>query len=617
MAFVGLLGCSQLVGADFDVHDREPETETIPSEGAGGASGSAGDEADVAAGPVVVVGPQSEGGTAGDGAAQGGHAGDETTDCLNGGTLVTLPSNEQACDCPSGTWGPGCEVVTESMVIGTQLCVLRSDRLLSCWGFDFGNPPPQGLAFKAVSAGADHTCAVDVDGTLHCWGNVAVIGDVPTGVFKHVSSSENQSCALDEDGNPVCWGYGAEPPDEQLLQIQPTTGGAGCGLRHDGSIICWGGSQLKPETLPGRFTSMAAGWYQLCGITDNHELRCTESEQMGPPPSGSFEKVVIGNHHGCGILTDGTARCWGNNDYGQWVPSQDRFKSLALDKFSTCGVRTDGSVTCWGQITQHYGPGAPAGVFTSVASYFGRTCAIKVDGSVQCWRFAPAPPTGAFKQVAPGEYHACGIRREDDSLACWGDDQEGEADPPSGEFRRVSSGHSFSCGLTTSGKAQCWGWNFDGQTEAPDDTFIDISVGQDHACAVRENGTLACWGKRGVGLIEAPEGSYQRVYAGMAHSCALRDDGVAVCWGKLDADVNQGQSDAPDDGRFVELALGLYHSCGRTPQGSVECWGENGLAESKSRAGPFTSIDAGVGTTCGLHPNGRLECWGVETWPMQ
>src|SRR5688572_13965747 len=114
MACVGLLGCAQVVGADFGVHEREPGT--APSEGAGGASGTADDDADVPGGqPAAVVGPEGEGGTAGDGSAQGGHAAGEI-DCLNGGTVVTLPSTElEVCDCPSGTWGPGCEVVSESM----------------------------------------------------------------------------------------------------------------------------------------------------------------------------------------------------------------------------------------------------------------------------------------------------------------------------------------------------------------------------------------------------------------------------------------------------------------------------------------------------------------------
>ena len=47
------------------------------------------------------------------------------------------------------------------------------------------------------------------------------------------------------------------------------------------------------------------------------------SEVASPLPA-AFEQVVAGGVHSCGVLTDGSAFCWGNNDYGQRKAPLDR-----------------------------------------------------------------------------------------------------------------------------------------------------------------------------------------------------------------------------------------------------------------------------------------------------
>ena len=38
-----------------------------------------------------------------------------------------------------------------------------------------------------------------------------------------------------------------------------------------------------------------------------------------PPPASAAHTLAIaaGDYHTCALLSDGTARCWGNNSYGQ------------------------------------------------------------------------------------------------------------------------------------------------------------------------------------------------------------------------------------------------------------------------------------------------------------
>lgn len=635
---VGLVGCADLLGADFDVQPSEPSQagsgvsgNTVAASGrpsTGGVSGNKGGQVAAAEGGQAGIAGESRegvGGAAGEG-GEGGASdeagcnmpGDETSDCRNCGTLVTLPSGKQVCDCPSGTWGEKCEVVSEGIAVtGTQACVLRSDDSVSCWGWG-SNTMPQGLLFKAVSGGDDHVCALAQEGTAHCWGQ-PMSGDAPARSFADLTSYGSQTCARTEEGYPVCWGFGAQPPDEALLQIQPARE-FGCGLRVDGTMLCWGNTSLAPDVLEGKYTHMAASSYELCGITSpGEQLKCTESENFAmTPPTGSFKQVFIGTYHGCAIRTDGQVACWGNDDYGQVSEAPDgRFKTLALSRHSSCGVRTDGSVICWGDLAHTHQPGAPTGVFTALELTYVNTCALKVDGSVACWGFWHEPPVGAFKQVSTGYSHACGIR-SDDTLACWGANDLGEADAPSGKFQRVSSGGFASCALPVGeGKARCWGSTFSSILQVPSDTFVDLSVGDEHACGLRTSGTIACWGENG-DLLAAPEGKYKRIYAGSVHSCALRtSDSTAVCWGKSDPELDRGQLDPINDTAYVDLALGLFYSCGLRSDGGVECWGEDLGDATAAKDGPFVAIDAGQYTTCGLHPNGRLECWGGDVRPPQ
>ena len=62
-------------------------------------------------------------------------------------------------------------------------------------------------AYKAVSAGGSHSCAVAADDTITCWGdNNSGLADVPAGAHKAVSAGSYHSCAIATDGAIVCWG---------------------------------------------------------------------------------------------------------------------------------------------------------------------------------------------------------------------------------------------------------------------------------------------------------------------------------------------------------------------------------------------------------------------------
>ena len=58
----------------------------------------------------------------------------------------------------------------------------------------------------------------------------------------------------------------------------------------------------------------------------------------------------------CGLKTDGTAVCWGNNSQGQATPPTGvKFVAISSGLAHTCAQRANGSVTCWGGLSGTFG----------------------------------------------------------------------------------------------------------------------------------------------------------------------------------------------------------------------------------------------------------------------
>ncbi len=230
----------------------------------------------------------------------------------------------------------------------------------------------------AVSAGDAHTCALLATGAVRCWGNnsfgqlgngsstvtfttpVKVLG-VATAASIGLGSAH--SCATLADGGARCWGdnsYGQlgdgtttsrrTPVAVSSLSGAQTVDGGGmhsCATLASGALSCWGYNavgQLGNGTLSSSLvpvavldidgaTGVSAGSWHTCASLDDGTAWCwgmnmegqigsDSAQPMNPTPLqvqglSNTQTVTAGGAHSCAVLTDDTAKCWGNNSNGQ------------------------------------------------------------------------------------------------------------------------------------------------------------------------------------------------------------------------------------------------------------------------------------------------------------
>jgi alpha-tubulin suppressor-like RCC1 family protein len=152
----------------------------------------------------------------------------------------------------------------------------------------------------AVTAGKDHTCALQVDGTAWCGGTLAV--DALEGRDENGNPEYGViQCKNGDTGAPMnCMHvmFGVVP----VIPYLAVTAGHehSCSLAATGTVYCWGRDEYGQRG-------------------DQSTLRWTFWEPDTEPVVGAlaFENVDAGAYHTCGVTTAGETYCWGRNDSGQ------------------------------------------------------------------------------------------------------------------------------------------------------------------------------------------------------------------------------------------------------------------------------------------------------------
>jgi alpha-tubulin suppressor-like RCC1 family protein len=243
-----------------------------------------------------------------------------------------------------------------------------------------------------VSAGWDHTCALDDTG-VHCWGrNGDDQATVPNTLVNPVAVSAGgyHTCALDESGLS-CWGFNGSGQTAVPTLANPVVVSAGfqytCAVDNTG-VKCWGDDAQGQSTVPGGLVNpvaVSAGYSHTCAL-DDAGVNCWGENNFGQttvPTLANPVAVSVGGNHTC-ALDDNGVTCWGANNFGQTdVPTLSHPVAVSAGSFHTCSL-DDNGVTCWGRNNE--GQATVPGLVNPkvVSAGWFHTCALD-DTGVHCW----------------------------------------------------------------------------------------------------------------------------------------------------------------------------------------------------------------------------------------
>jgi hypothetical protein len=262
-------------------------------------------------------------------------------------------------------------------------------------------------------------------------------------------------------------------------------------------IECWGAA--VPGPLPtGFYTQLALGDSHACALTAANSAVCwgeTAQGQGGLANAGPWTWIVAGYSVSCGLLSNGTARCFGLADARSIVSTTADYYGLAMQSDFGCAItQSPGETNCWGVADQ---------------------------GEV-----SDQPTDGSTVQVATGVEHACRLK-SDGSVLCWGNPADGRLNAPTtGVFSEVCAGSDMSCALQqATGNPVCRG-NAASLVGTPSDqSFSSLACGSTHVCGILNNsGSVVCWGNAASGALAVPGGQgreYKQIAASKDYTCGL------------------------------------------------------------------------------------------------
>lgn len=533
-------------------------------------------------------------------------------------------------------------------------CALVGGGQVKCWGYNYygelgdGTSTTRtipvstqiGMTASAIAVGGHHACATSTAGAMQCWGQNynGQLGD---------GTNTNRNLPVNVDG----LGSGV---------TQITAGGYHtCALAAGNVMKCWGDN----------------GYAQLGEGTTGDRNRPTNVIVA----TGPIQEMSAGGYHTCVRGAANAIQCWGQNSNGKLgagTPNNLSYatrvrvsgltssaKKLSSYWQDTCAVTQNGSAMCWGD--NQYGQLGNGWQFSNGGN-------IDVSGPTQVVSLE-----SGVRDVAVGHYHACAAKT-DGTVWCWGANNYGQiADGTTitritpvqvdgiSEAVAVAAGEYFTCALKASGGVVCWGRNNVGQLgdgslenrDYPVDAVgldagvIALSAGEAHICALLDadhGATVRCWGEGDSGRIgdgtttdrylptpiNDSGTAYIAVSAGFYHTCGITAAGRAKCWGyNGDGQLGDGTTTnrlSPNnvDGMASGVSLiggGRYFTCA-VQNGQMKCWGYNGYSQlgdgtTTTRTlptdvvgltGAIDAIELGETQTCALMAEGHTKCWGYN-----
>jgi hypothetical protein len=237
-------------------------------------------------------------------------------------------------------------------------CALTRAHGVYCWGENLSGQLGDGTTTEkttptavsglssgitAISASAEHTCALTSAGGVKCWGanesgqlgdgtttnkaTPTVVSGLSSGVTA-ISAGGYHTCALTSAGAVKCWGYNADgqlgdgtttnkitPAAVSGLSSGVTAISAGllhtCALRGSGGLQCWGENELG----------------QLGDGTTTNKTTPTDVSGL----SSGVAAINAGYYHTCALTSVGRVKCWGYNHFGELGDGTNTNKTTPTD----------------------------------------------------------------------------------------------------------------------------------------------------------------------------------------------------------------------------------------------------------------------------------------------
>jgi alpha-tubulin suppressor-like RCC1 family protein len=334
-------------------------------------------------------------------------------------------------------------------------CALVASGAAHCWGDNsvgqLGSesqrqsnvpvPVPGGLAFRQITSLGPHVCGLTATGEAYCWGSnrfgqigsgskteiVSTPSLVSGGLsFVVVSAGYAHTCGVTRTQEAYCWGsnrsgeLGTGQRGDSVVPVRvagglrfrtiSAGGGQTCGITTDSLAYCWGGNS-SGELGNGSLTDSPVP-VPVAGKLSFVVFQVAKDPLLRALQLGVQSIIGAGLGYTCGIVTKGTAYCWGANRSGQLgngaqadsstpvqVSRVSRLSSISAGWSHTCGVTMDGTAYCWGannvgqlgngSRTSSAVPVAVSGNLPfRVVRMGGKaqfTCGVTTDGVAYCW----------------------------------------------------------------------------------------------------------------------------------------------------------------------------------------------------------------------------------------
>ncbi len=292
--------------------------------------------------------------------------------------------------------------------------------------------------------------------------------------------------------------------------------------------------------------------------------RTTPVSNSSSTPNLSMKSIASGQYHSLAILSNGTVKAWGYNQYGQLGDNTITQKNSPIDVLNLNNV-------------------------ISVATFRDHNLALLSDGTLRAWGYnqfgqlgdntttqqnTPVQVSGITNaiDIATGGYHSLALL-SDGTLRAWGVNSSGQLGDNTTTLRNIpvqvsgitnaiaiSGGLTHSLALLSDGTIRAWGANSNRQLgDGTSNTryipvqvsgitnAISIAAGESHSLALLSDGTIKAWGKNfngqlGDGTTTSSGGisipvqvlgisNAIAISAGNNFSLALLSDGTIRAWG--------------------------------------------------------------------------------------